>query len=114
MKASSVGLETFVKMSQEELDTLKEKPLTGIIKFSDNAGFPNRNIPFSIEYVISQNRMLEVKQKPDDDYFGSADEVNFFINQDYYQSLIDIAICGERFFTVGKLIVVIEGRYIPY
>ncbi|MDP3986834.1 MAG: hypothetical protein Q8P81_01260 [Nanoarchaeota archaeon] len=110
MKADSVGLEIFVKLSREELETLAEIPLTGEINFRDHASPPlKRKIPFSINYSPEQRDFLSVRQSPRDSYFGQANEVGFFINRDYREELLRYGSFGERFYGSGKLVIEIRN-----
>ena len=114
MKASSVGLEVFVEINSKELDKLKIKPLEGNIKFRDNTGFPDRDIPFIIKFLCEQKELLFVETNPKNEYLGIANKIEFSINDDYYKELTENGIFGNRYFTGGKLIMKVEGIYTPY
>ncbi len=104
MEATAFGLEVFVRISQEEMDDLLKSPLCGIMKFRDNHNSVKRDISFSIEYSPNQRRLIEKNQEPRDVYFGDAEEINFYINKEYYDSVKEDDAFGERFSIGGKLV----------
>ncbi|MBU2503619.1 MAG: hypothetical protein KJ879_01010 [Nanoarchaeota archaeon] len=108
MRASSVGLEVFVEISREEFSSLKRNSLTGSIRFRDNHGSPQRQIPFTLVYSPIQRNFLSVRQIPDQNYFGHAKRVDFTINEEFYDSLREMDRYGDRFSIGGKLDIQIE------
>ncbi len=112
MKASSVGLETEIrKLSEEEIESLEEKSITGALKFYEVNSDKTREIPFELKLNPSQKDFVKVEIKPQETYFGKADKIIFFINREYYKSLQKSGIAaGARFCTAGKLILSSENH----
>ena len=106
MKASSMGLEIEVKINSNELRRLEEEPLSGTLGFLNHSEPQmRRDIPIRIIYHGLQKEFLSVKQSPRDIYFGEANDIRFIINDEFYDILIEKGSFGDRFYTIGKLII---------
>lgn len=105
MKACSVGLEAEVyRLSEEEVNLLGEKSLSGILKFYEVNSDEKREIPFQISVKPRQKDFVRVFIQPRETYFGQAEKLYFSINQEYYGELKEFGIAeGARFLGVGKL-----------
>ncbi len=105
MKASSVGLETYVKeLTKEQIEKLSREPIRGILKFREVMSREKNEIPFELIYSKEQREHVKCKIFPNGDYFGRAKKLIFTINDDYYKSLLESGMAeGARFFGAGKL-----------
>ena len=112
MKATSTRLEVFVKLIPKEFSELENSSLNGELKIYNDPS-PPRNIPIEIEYVSEQRELLLVEITPEGD-FCDADKVKFKVNSDYYNFVKSNGGFVDRFFTAGKLTLIIERRYSPY
>ena len=113
MKATAIRLEVFAKLSPEEFEKLKDKSLSGRLKFYDDPS-PLKFIPITIELVGKQRELLKVETEPKRGYFGEAKDIKFRINDEYYNFVDNHGVFSDRFYTGGKLTMAIEGRYSPY
>ncbi len=103
MRASSVGLETEVHLSPEEIKKLRVSVLRGEINFREYNDRTTRRIPFRLSYDFYQEEFSEVKIMPERIYFGEAEEITFTINDYLYSLLITTGSCMDRFLNSGKL-----------
>lgn len=105
MKASSVGLEVDVELTEEEVFELKQKNITGFLNFREVNENQIKKIPIKISYSLKQRELLEVTQNPRRVYFGNANEITFSINNEFYEILNERGSYGDRFLGSGKFIV---------
>src|SRR3989338_69414 len=98
MRASSIGLEVFVRLKEKEISILKNSPIIGDFNFRDNIGTPNRKIPFEIHHKSEQRESLIVTTEP----------------SEVYEEIKNHGISGDRFYTGGKLTIVSEEKYTCY
>jgi hypothetical protein len=109
MKANSVGLETDIYLSQEQIKSLENSAIKGMLKFREvNDNKTRRDIPFEIDCNKSQEESLKVIIEPSQTYFGYADKVTYIINDYLYNKLVTTGSCGDRFLGAGKLLIFIE------
>lgn len=110
MKASSIGLEFWVKINQEELKQLETNELRGRLKFYEPRDSKSRLIDFEIKYDSAQKEFIEIAQEPKG-YLGDADKINFSINRDFYESLIENSEFAVRFplCSAGKLNIKVDN-----
>ena len=106
MKASSVGLETEVYLTSEEIKQLRKSPIEGVLNFR-GIEIPEieREIPLALKYDESQKEFLEVGQTPRKTYFGNVDKIVFVINEYLCDDLVKTGACGDRFWNSGKLLI---------
>lgn len=109
MRASSVGLETEVHLSPEEIKKLRVSALAGHTNFRECDGKITRRIPFRLSYDFYQEKFSEVKIMPERTYFGEAEEITFTINDYLYTRLILTGSCIDRFLGSGKLLLIAEN-----
>ena len=114
MRASSIGLEVFVRLKEKEISILKNSPIIGDFNFRDNMGTPNRKIPFEIHHKSEQRESLIVTTEPSEVYFGLINKAIFCINHELYEEIKNHGISGDRFYTGGKLTIVSEEKYTCY
>ncbi|PIO08748.1 hypothetical protein COU59_00220 [Candidatus Pacearchaeota archaeon CG10_big_fil_rev_8_21_14_0_10_34_12] len=116
MRCSSVGLEVFLKVSEDEFSGLENESIKGDIQFYGvGEDIRKRKIPFELRYNPEQREFLKVEKYPlKDVYFGNLDRVTFLINEDFYKEVKEHGFSGDRFFTGGKFSIAIENRYEPY
>ncbi|VVB82870.1 Uncharacterised protein [uncultured archaeon] len=106
MKANSVGLETDVYLSQEQIKSLENSVIRGLLKFREvNDNEIRREIPFEISHDKSQEESLKVRIEPSQTYFGDAEKVTYIINDYLYYQLVTTGSCGDRFLVSGKLLI---------
>ena len=105
MKAYSMGLEVDLQLSQEEARSLSNDPLVGILRFRDFHSDGAKSIPFRLKYSPKMKERVSVRLNPPNCYFGDSRFVEFEINMGEYQSLIKNNLCGDRFFSSGKLVI---------
>lgn len=109
MKVSSVGLETEVHLSPEEIKKLRVSALTGHTNFRECDERTTRRIPFKLIYDFYQKEFSEVKIMPEGTYFGEAKEITCMINDYLYSLLITTGSCMDRFWNSGKLSLIAEN-----
>jgi len=109
MRASSIGLETEVYLSQEEIKKIRVSALTGYINFREYNDRTTRRIPFKLAYDFYQKEFLDVKIIPERVYLGDAKEITYTINDYLYTRLILTGSCGDRFWNSGKLLLIAEN-----
>lgn len=109
MKANSVGLETEVHLSPEEIRKLRVSALRGEINFREYNERTTKKIPFRLIYDFYQKESLEVRTEPGGTYFGKAGEIVYTINDSLYSILITSGSCGDRFWNSGKLLLIAEN-----
>jgi len=112
MKSRAICLEVFVEISEKELEELRDKPLNNVLRFSTNVeGEEDYYIPMELWLAGNQEEDLRVEQNPENTYFGNAENVSFFINQEFYDLLKENGSYGQRFYGAdGKLIVQVKDR----
>ena len=104
MRINSNGLEIEAQINQKELVELKQKGLTGILKFRDNWGSEKREIQVRIDYCKNQKGFINESHTPIG-YFGNAKKIFISINQEFYESLEKKGQMSERYMTSGKLLI---------
>lgn len=106
MRASSIGVEVFVDLTEDELTQLKSNTLTGKFTSRTHHSTTVRKIPFTLQQDSNQKEFLEVSKEPKEGYFGDSDKVNFSINGEFYRHLLEYNRMEERFYgSAGKLII---------
>ena len=113
MKATSIRLEVFVKLSLEELKKLKHGSLIGKLKFYDDPS-PPKNIPIEIIYDSKQEKLLKVETEPEGNYFDEVKNIRFRINKEYYYFVDNRGVFSYRFNTGGKLMMILGERHTHY
>ena len=108
MKASAVGLETTVFLTEEENKQVKNSPIRGILKFREVNKDAKKEIPFILNYNLKQKETIEIELSPEGAYFGDSDEIKFNINNYFYENLEEYKEFADRFFGAGKLSIIIS------
>ncbi len=112
MKAYACGLETRIKLSEEQILKLEKESISGILNFREPLSAEQKEILilFELKYDKFQREDVNVEVIPEKTYFGDADKIFFSINEDYYQELREAGKAEEaRFFSgVGKLNLYLE------
>jgi len=102
MKASSCGLEVKVKLDGNELTRLKLIPILGHLLFREIKGSYSKKINMTINYNPPQKEFVNVLISPSKTYFGDSKRVDFFINEEFYNSLVEKNSAIERFGMLGN------------
>ena len=105
MKADSVGLETDIHLSEEEISRLKVSALEGDLTFREVNEDKTKRIPFTLGYNSHQREFLNVRLAPRKTYFGDARHITYTINDYLYTRLVESGSCGDRFWVEGKLLI---------
>ncbi len=106
MKISSIGLEVECYLTKEETLSLRNSRIEGMLKFievDDNKC--RRKIPTTLILEEAQREFLEVRIIPSHTYFGDAEKIDFRINEEFYNHLLNSGSFGDRFLGSGKLLV---------
>jgi len=104
MKAYSVGLETTIHLTEDEIKNLGHSPISGNLKFREvNEDF-EKEILITLSYNSSQKELMETKLIPKG-YFGDSRKIIFIINEEFYEKIKERGQYGDRFWGTGKLIV---------
>jgi hypothetical protein len=103
MKAYSVGLETDIYLTSDEVGKLKKSLIEGVSKFRECNEEKSKEIPVRIIYERRQERTLEVISIPNNCYLGDAKMVIFMINNEAYLQFSNSGNYSERFWISGKL-----------
>jgi hypothetical protein len=104
MKAYSVGLETTIRLTEEEVKDLEHSQISGNLKFREVNGDSEKEILLTLHYNSSQKELMETNLIPEG-YFGDSKEIIFSINKDFYEILKERGQYGDRFWGTGKLII---------
>lgn len=112
MRNYACGLETTIRLSEEQILKLEKESICGILNFREplSTGQNERLMPFELNVIFSQRENVKVDVIPDKTYFGDADKIFFFINEEYYLELKETGKAEEArfFFGVGKLELYLE------
>ena len=107
MKNYACGLETRIRLSEEQISKLEKESISGILNFREplSTAQKEKKIPFKLNVIFSQREYVKVEIIPEKIYFGDANKILFFINEEYYRELREIGKAEEaRFFSgIGKL-----------
>jgi hypothetical protein len=103
MKASSIGLEIDIQVSQQEIIELKTKRLEALLRFRENSDSEIRKIPLSLVYAFGNSQEIRVMQEPDNTYFGKARRISIILDDFNYQKLLNTGFCCDRFYKSGKV-----------
>ena len=107
MKNYACGLETSIRLREEQILKLEKENIRGILHFREPLAVKKNEtpIPFELNVIFSQREDVKAKVIPEKTYFGNANKILFSINEEYYQELKEIGKAeGARFFFgVGKL-----------
>jgi len=104
MKASAVGLETTIHLTEEEIKNLEHSPISGNLEFREVNEDSEKEILLILSYNSSQKELMETRLIPKG-YFGDSKKIVFSINQDFYENIKQRGQYGYRFWGAGKLIV---------
>lgn len=104
MKAYSVGLETTIHLTEEEIKNLGHSPISGNLRFREVNEDSEKEISLVLSYDSSQKELMETRLTPKG-YFGDSKEIVFIINRDFYENIKERGQYGDRFWGAGKLIV---------
>lgn len=102
-----MGLEVEVLITPEELEKLEGEELRGVLKFADYHG-SKKEMVISINYNGNQKEYLKEETIPRG-YFGDAKQIDFVINDEFYENLKEKREFGSRFLNpTGKLIMKVK------
>lgn len=112
MKASSCGLETYIKeLTKKQITDLPKKSITGDLNFREVMSDEKNKIPFELKYEKRQREDAKCKVIPECSYFGNAERLIFTINKEYYNLLLEEGVAeGARFSIAGKLYLYSEDK----
>ena len=98
MRASSIEWEIGVFLSEEELRTLRESPLTGIIKRHSQNG-EHSQIPLVIERgATSEHNVVDLTTFPNRAYWEDAKDYKITLSDQAYEELDKNKRTGERLY----------------
>ena len=109
MKATSVGLEIEITLSEDEIFRLNYQKLETLLKFNWPDFSKKRDIPLSLEYVPGVES-LEVSQIPPNGYFGEAKQIRVLLPDYQYTQLLSTGSCGDRFYGATGKILITRGK----
>ncbi len=112
MKGVSVGLESTIKLSCDEVERLNEEVLEGELVFRE-VGEDDIKVKkfFSLSVNDLQVEIVAYESLPRNVYFGDAERINFCLNSEAYCGLLKEGCVIERFGFAGKLRVYDEDKY---
>lgn len=102
MNAKSHGLEIVCELLEEEAEVLENYDVKGTLKYREDT--IQKDIPMILRKDPNLQDSIKVSQDPDDCFLGNASLIEFTVNEQFYQTLVQSRYSVERFYGAkGKL-----------